>query len=121
MFSGSAVEKTLALPQLQLVEKSDSFYGLRIWQSLVRRSPLMYRFMGNDFWMFPVFSAIWFNSGYMLRQFTEAFGNNFTRFRPSYFSAMLGSTADSRSCVRLRSLLRFTLQKTAKISAVAAL
>ena len=24
--------------------------------------------------MFPVFSAFWFNSGYMLRQFTEAFG-----------------------------------------------
>ena len=24
--------------------------------------------------MFPVFSAIWFNTGYMLRKFTEAFG-----------------------------------------------
>ena len=30
-FSGAAVEKTLALPQLQLVEKSDSFYGPSYW------------------------------------------------------------------------------------------
>ena len=41
------------------------------------------------------------------------FWNYFTRFCPTYFSAMLGSTSDSCSCVRLRRLFRFTLQKTA--------
>ena len=30
--------------------------------------------MGDAFWMFPVSSTIWFNTGYMLCQFTEAFG-----------------------------------------------
>ena len=42
----------------------------------------LWTLLGGDFWMFPVFSAIWFNSGYMLRQFTGAFGI-FPHFRPS--------------------------------------
>ena len=49
--------------------------ALRIWQS-VRRSLLIYKFMdssGRYFWMFPVSSAICFNTGHTLRQFTETF------------------------------------------------
>ena len=31
-------------------------------------------FLGVDFWRVSVFYSCWFDSGYMLRQFTEAFG-----------------------------------------------
>ena len=63
-FSGAAVEKTLALPQLQLVEKSvDS--GL-FW---VMTS-------GNV----PVFSAYWFNTGYMSASVYGGFWKIFTYF-----------------------------------------
>ena len=60
----------------------------------------------------PVFSAYWFNTGYMSTSVYGGFCQFFFRFRPPYFCAMLGSTADSCSCVRPRRLLLFTLQKT---------
>ena len=31
-------------------------------------------FLGVDFWRVSVFNSYWFDSGYMLRQFTEAVG-----------------------------------------------
>ena len=87
-FSRAAVEKPLALPQLQLVEKS--VVGL-FW---VMTS-------GNV----PVFSAYWFDTGYMSTSVSGGFWKIFTYFLrqggpripksiPSYFSAMLGSTVD---------------------------
>ena len=30
--------------------------------------------LGDDFWRVSVFYSCWFDSGYMSRQFTEAFG-----------------------------------------------
>ena len=115
-FSGAAVEKTLALPQLQLVEKSVTFYV----SSYLAVTCSVFAFGVQDsglFWVMtsgnvPVFRACWFNTGYMSTSVYGGFWKIFIRFRPSYFSAMLGSTADSCSCVRLRRLSRFTLQKT---------
>ena len=112
-FSGAAVEKTLALSQLQLVEKSVPFYV----PSYLAVTRSVFAFGVQDFGLFwvmtsgnvPVFSAYRFNTGYMS---TSVYGGFWNIFTPSYFSAMLGSTADSCSCVRLRSLSRFTLQKT---------
>ena len=134
-FSGAAVEMSLALPQLQLAEKSDSFYDpshlavtCSVFASGVQDSGLL----GDGFRYVPVFSACWFNTGFVSASVYGGFWKNFSRLRPSYFSEMLGSTADSCSCVRLRRLLRswldsgymftsgygglwFTLQKTAEI------
>ena len=42
-------------------------FGVRLW------STGLWTFLGDDFWMFSVSSSCWFNTGYMLRQFTEAF------------------------------------------------
>ena len=103
--SGAAVEKTLALPQLQLVEISDSFYD----PSYLAVICSSFAFGVQDsglFWVMTsgnvaVFSAYWFNTGYMFTSVYGSFWKIFIRFRPSYFSGMLGSTADSCSCVRL--------------------
>ena len=42
-------------------------FGVRRW------STGSWTFLGDDFWMFSVSSSCWFNTGYMLLQFTEAF------------------------------------------------
>ena len=68
-FSGAAVEKPLALPQLQLVEKSVVLYV----PSYLAVTCSVFAFGVQDsglFWVMtsgnvPVFSAYWFNTGYM--------------------------------------------------------
>ena len=42
-------------------------FGVRLW------STGLWTFLEDDFWMFSVSSSCWFNTGYMLRQFKEAF------------------------------------------------
>ena len=42
-------------------------FGVRQW------STGSWTFLGDDFWMFSVSSSCWCNTGFMLRQFTEAF------------------------------------------------
>ena len=67
-FSGAAVEKTLALPQLQLVEKSDSFYdpsNLAVTCLVFARGVQDYGLLWEKTSRYAVFSASWFNSGYM--------------------------------------------------------
>ena len=77
-FSGAAVEKTFVLPQLQLVEKSDSFYDpsyLAVTCSVCRLwSTGLWTFLGDRFRMVSVFSTLWFDSGYMSASVYEASG-----------------------------------------------
>ena len=115
-FSGAAEDKDLGAPQLQLDEKSDSFYG----PLYLAVTCLVFAFGVQVYGLFwEILLDVSRIQRYLVRSVYGGFWNYFTRFRPSYFSAMLGSTADSCSCVRLRRLLRFTLKKTSGNSAVA--
>ena len=78
------MEKTLALPQLQLVEKSVTFYV----SSYLAVTCSVFAFGLQDsglFWVMtsgnvPVFSAYWFNIGYMSTSVYGGFGEIFTYF-----------------------------------------
>ena len=66
-FSGTAVERTLALPQLQLFEKSLPLYVpsyLTVTRSVVAFGVQDFGLLGETP-RYAVFSASWFNSGYM--------------------------------------------------------
>ena len=102
-FSGAAVEKTLALPQLQLVEKSVTFYVPS--HSAVTRS--VFAFGVQDFGLFwvmtfgnvPVFSAYWFNTGCMSASVYRDFWK---------FSLVLDPRISAECLVRLRILAHAT-------------
>ena len=73
------VDRAVDAPVMQVLQFRTFSNASCIWQSLhcVRCSPLEYRtvdLLGDLFRMFSVFNTPRFDSGYMLRQFTEAFG-----------------------------------------------
>ena len=86
-FSGAAVEKPLALPQLQLVDKSVTFFSVRVclWSTRV----WIFREMTPG--MISVLTTPQFDNGYIfgviLRSLLEEFS--------SFFNAMLGSTVET--------------------------
>ena len=109
------MEKTLALPQLQLVEKSDAFYvstylavTCSVFAFGVQDSGLFWVMISGNV---PVFSACWFNTGYMSASVHGGFWKIFTYFlrqggprisksmpgavHPRISAAMLGSTVDT--------------------------
>ena len=76
-FSGTAVEMSLALPQLQLAEKTVSFYDPLYLAVTCSVSPGEYKswiFWEMSSGINPVFSTLWFDSGYMLASVYEASG-----------------------------------------------
>ena len=76
-FSGAAVEMSLALPQLQLAEKTVSFYDPSYFAVTCSVSPGEYKswiFWEMSSGIIPVFSTLWFDSGYMLASVYEASG-----------------------------------------------
>ena len=97
--SGAAVEKTLALPQLQLVEDSVTFYV----STYLEVTCSVFAFGVQDsglFWVMtsgnvPVFSAYWFNTGYMSASVYGGFWKIFTYFLrqggPRIPKSMLGA------------------------------
>ena len=70
---GQTVQKTVEIPQLPFAVFLRPFvsgrhlFGVRLW------STRLLTFLEDDFWKVSVFNTAWFDSGYMLRQFTEAF------------------------------------------------
>ena len=78
-FSGAAVEKTFALPQLQLVEKSVTFYvppylavTCSVFAFGIQNTGLFWVMTSGTF---PYSALIGSTLDTCLRQFTEAFGN----------------------------------------------
>ena len=124
------MEKTLALPQLQFVEKSVPFYV----PSYLAVTRSVFAFGVQDFGLFwvmtsgnvPVFSAYWFNTGYMSSSVYGGFWKLFTYFRMSRWTSdpvfrcagAAGPRIAAHCLLRLRildsrvRLLRFLLQKT---------
>ena len=59
---GQTAQKTVDFPQLPFAVFLRPCVSGRLWT-----------FLEDDFWKVSVFNTSWFDSGYMLRQFTEAF------------------------------------------------
>ena len=70
---GQTVQKTVDFPQfpfavfLRPFVSGRHLFGVRLW------STRLWTFLEDDFCKVSVFNSAWFDSGYMLRQFTEAF------------------------------------------------
>ena len=106
-FSGAAVEKTFVLPQLQLAEKSDSFYGpsyLAVTCSVCRlrstRFGLSGRFFRNYSCIQHSLVRQWLHVGFSLRGFWK----NFTHLS-------FGGLREMTSCLSPYSALSLVRQR----------